>query len=452
MSTQPKPELVRQTFTTSRELEYFSETELVTQTGYRKAEWWPGVLVKELVDNALDVCERVGVAPEITIEFTCDSLTITDNGPGIPAEVVERILDFTTRTSDKAAYVSPTRGAQGNALKTVLAIPFVLNGGKASVATIEAQGLRHVITVATDHIARRPQIGHEIEDVVNSAGTSVRIELNSASSELADHATAFLQKLLFDYSLFNPHATFILDLNGEIQRFDRTQSCWTKWLPSEPTSAHWYNVERLENLIASYVAAERTGGKGRTVREFVSEFRGLSGTAKQKKVTADAGLERAYLRDLVTEGGHLDREAVDRLLAVMQEFSSPVKPEALGILGEQHFRDRFGEAGTPGAAFRYKRLVGFDARGLPYVVECAFSIISELPLQGTHIGMNWSVPLSNPIQNNGLTTADGDIVLGLGALLRSQRIWLDRDPVCIALHLICPKFDFLDRGKGSVRL
>jgi len=40
-------ELKRQVFTTSRELEYFSEAELTTQTGYGKEDWWPGVVVKE---------------------------------------------------------------------------------------------------------------------------------------------------------------------------------------------------------------------------------------------------------------------------------------------------------------------------------------------------------------------------------------------------------------------
>ena len=183
MTSQAKPELVRQVFTTSRELEYFSESELVTQTGYRKEEWWPGVLVKELVDNGLDACEQAGIAPEITVEFTGDSLTVSDNGPGIPPEVVERVLDFATRTSDKAAYVSPTRGAQGNALKTVLAIPYVLNGGRPSIVTIQAQGIRHLITVATDHIVRRPQIDHEVEEVVRTPGTVIRIELDSARSE-----------------------------------------------------------------------------------------------------------------------------------------------------------------------------------------------------------------------------------------------------------------------------
>lgn len=41
-------------------------------------------------------------------------ITITDNGPGIPAETVAGILDFAVRVSSREAYASPTRGAQGN--------------------------------------------------------------------------------------------------------------------------------------------------------------------------------------------------------------------------------------------------------------------------------------------------------------------------------------------------
>ena len=94
-----------------------------------------------------------------------------------------------------------------------------------------------------------------------------------------------------------------------------------------PTSPHWYSPERLENLIASYVAAERAGAAPRTVRQFVAEFRGLSATAKQKTVSAAAGLERAHLHDLVIHG-QLDKVAIRRLLLAMQGASKRVKPGA----------------------------------------------------------------------------------------------------------------------------
>src|SRR4051794_21099005 len=116
--------LKRQTFTTSRQLEYFTKNELVTQTGYDPSSWFPYVVVKELVDNSLDVADSAG--PRICVSLDESVLTVSDNGPGIPPDVVRRITDFSSRTSDKSMYISPTRGAQGNALKTVLAIPYVL--------------------------------------------------------------------------------------------------------------------------------------------------------------------------------------------------------------------------------------------------------------------------------------------------------------------------------------
>lgn len=45
------------------------------------------------------------------------------------AETVANITDYHSRTSSREAYVSPTRGAQGNALKTILAMPAALNDG-----------------------------------------------------------------------------------------------------------------------------------------------------------------------------------------------------------------------------------------------------------------------------------------------------------------------------------
>jgi hypothetical protein len=56
---------------------------------------------------------------------------------------VEKVLDYNVRVSDKAVYRSPTRGAQGNALKTVIGIPYAL-GRKESV-NIVGHGVRHKI-------------------------------------------------------------------------------------------------------------------------------------------------------------------------------------------------------------------------------------------------------------------------------------------------------------------
>jgi hypothetical protein len=53
---------------------------------------------------------------------------------------------------------------------------------------------------------------------------------------------------------------------------------WRKWVPTWPTSAHWYDKSRF----CRYMAAHIANRESITVREFISEFRGMTGTAKQK--------------------------------------------------------------------------------------------------------------------------------------------------------------------------
>jgi DNA topoisomerase VI subunit B len=440
--------LNRQTFSTSRELEYFSEAELTTQTGYGKEYWWPGVVTKELVDNSLDACEQAGTPPRIEVDFQGDSLTVADNGPGLQPDVIERILDFRTRTTDKAAYVSPTRGAQGNAFKTVLAIPYVLGGGKEGQVEVESGGFRHFIGVSTDRVLQRPRIYHRQESIVRNGGTLIRVTVDSASSKTIEPDPEFLQNLLWDFCLFNPHATFDLVFHGERTTVKATIEDWRKWLPTDPTSAHWYNHERLETLIGCCIGAERAGERVRTVREFIAEFRGLSATAKQKRVSERAGLERAYLHDLANDG-HFDRRRVADLLAAMQEFSTPVKPEMLGLLGREHFAQRLQPVGE---TLRYICRKAIDPGGLPNLIECAFAVTPDGGPRGLRAGINWSVPLGNPIRDDAFRIDDEHVVSGLMALLASQRINLHSDPVCLAIHLVCPRFRYMDRGKSSISL
>src|SRR5262249_38207352 len=101
--------LRRVQFTTSRELEFFTEKELTMQIG-RPRHLWRVALAKELIDNALDAAENTRVAPEIAVTLDAGAVTVADDGPGLPPEVLERSLDYTVRVSDKSYYVSPTRG------------------------------------------------------------------------------------------------------------------------------------------------------------------------------------------------------------------------------------------------------------------------------------------------------------------------------------------------------
>jgi DNA topoisomerase VI subunit B len=166
--------LKRETFTTSRLLEFCSEKELINQTGHAVPDW-PLVILKELVDNAIDACEEEGVAPVITVRVADGKIIIADNGPGISPKVVKDILNYHYRTSSREAYVSPTRGAQGNALKTIIAMPFALDGTKGDTI-IESKGIAHRISFRVDHVRQEPKIEHVRTDSDVKTGTRMTVQ------------------------------------------------------------------------------------------------------------------------------------------------------------------------------------------------------------------------------------------------------------------------------------
>ena len=150
------PAMTRETVTIDRAMEFFREDELAKQIGFSRP-WWAAAILKEVIDNGLDAAEDAGRPPEVEVRIGSDGFTVADNGPGIRPEVVAGSLDFTTRTTDKALYVAPTRGRQGNAMKTIWAAPFVVSGGTGEV-TIEACGVRHDVAVTTDRLNGTPNV------------------------------------------------------------------------------------------------------------------------------------------------------------------------------------------------------------------------------------------------------------------------------------------------------
>jgi hypothetical protein len=153
--------------------------------------------------------------------------------------VVEDILDFSIRVSSREAYVAPDRGAQGNAAKTLVAMPFVLDG-KSGTVEVDARGVRHKITFSIDPIRQAPVIRHERGTGLVKGGTCVTVRWpHSASSILENAADRFLQ-IADDYTWLNPHLTLTAEWFGRSKRVEATTPSWPKWRPSDPTSAHWY--------------------------------------------------------------------------------------------------------------------------------------------------------------------------------------------------------------------
>jgi DNA topoisomerase VI subunit B len=431
--TQLNSPVARVAFTTSRELEFFTESELTTQIGYRK-ELWPLGLIKELIDNAIDACETSATgAIEIGIRLAKDSITVSDNGPGITRKIIDGVLDYRVRVSDKKHYIAPTRGQLGNALKCVVAAPLVATG-KGSLIEIVAGGRRHTIEITLDRIAQKPKIAHVTTKEPAQIGTIMKVRWNEVASYFQSNYADLYQfkslkdavvALIQDYAAFNPHVSFTF---GK-KLFAATSPEWRKWRTDAPTSAHWYRPQDMRNLIAAHVKE-----RDLPVRDFVSNFAGLARTRARADVLAGAKIKGAHLSDLV-RGDDIDMPSIKRLLCAMQEHSKPVIPKRLGVIGQEHLKRYFESLGAK--RFEYDKKTFIDSEGLPVVLETGFAVKPDADAQSKRIiGLNWSPIFKIP---------SGEI----GEAISSQQVQC-ADPVILLIHTARPRFDFTDHGKGSL--
>jgi hypothetical protein len=457
--------LQRTTFKTSRAAQYVEARALQAMTGQSRGHF-ADVVVKELMDNALDACETAGVPPEVGLEVARNDqeirIAVSDNGPGIPPETVRGALDFGVLVSDKAAYRSPTRGAQGSALKAVFGIPHAL--GSLEPVVIEARGLRHEVRVWKDP-AGELRVKRDETDIARADGTRVEVRLPSRWQR--GHLTGWERA----YALYNPHASikirpFSADVYQgnqgkspgiefeDFYRPTRDSSKRFKYLPSDPTSAHWYDEEAFKRLIYSHIGharSEANGGADLLLRDFVRQFKGLSAT-KKAKVVCDAFPDIKTLSDFE----NAEPTEIAYLLDCMKRHSDAPSHTTLGYVGREHFERCFRRFYGRVYRFGYKKISGVLPSGMPYIFQFA---IAEVEGQGeVFTGVNFSPTFDDPLQDERFRAQDRNQTVeaeGVDGFLEdcfAHPLWdHDDDPdppfTAAAAHIITPAPLFLDYGK-----
>jgi len=433
--------------TIGRASEYFNANELEKQTGQPQSRF-AAMALKELADNALDAAETAGVAPKIAIDATSDGhdlrLSVADNGPGLPTSVLERILDFDTRTSDKLAYRAPTRGLQGNALKTIIGLPMAL-GGEAPLV-IESGGRRHEIRARVDPLGQAV-VEHETSARPTATGTTVSLVI-PRENQLLD-ALQWARS----FALLNPHASVSVKTRGldggsnhaqsddlassESSEFYRSlvafPDIWKKWLPSDPTSPHWYDAEALQRLIYGQRPAP-------TLRDFVRQFEGLTGTQKAKTITDRfPGIKR--LHEIAD-----DPTAVAALLAAMQGEARSVKPQRLGLVGADAIRTRFSDwYGIEPDRFWYEKKLDVEGDGTPLAVEVA---IADIPKSGPVVyGLNFSPAFGDPFTDTWFGGGKVEMANGIRGFMHDAHVTTN---TAVLVHVVSPRLVTLDRGKSRL--
>jgi DNA topoisomerase VI subunit B len=437
--------LIRETFTTSRLSEFCSVKELVNQTGHAVADW-PIVILKELLDNVLDGCEESGVAPEVSIIIDANGITVTDNGPGIDAEAVASITDYRSRTSSREAYVSPTRGAQGNALKTILAMPAVLGDGRGTV-TIESRSVAHTVMFTVDRIRQEPRIELTQEPCSLANGTKIAVAWPHIACSTLTAARPKILPFILSYAWLNPHASITIAFGGEVGAKSvtilATDPSWSKWKPSDPPSSHWYDVERLSRQMSANIKrAQDRREPCKSVRDFLKEFDSLTSTQRRAAISEAVGVSHLALDQFL--GNAIDLRRTGKLLAEMQRHTKPVDPKRLGAIGQAHLCAKLEAEGAEPGTIQYKMATMVDS-GIPYLIEAAFGWCPEADERSIVTGINWSVAIGDPFRKLGL---NGE---SLGSILTELECD-EEQPIVFALHVACPRIDFLDRGKSAVAL
>jgi hypothetical protein len=453
---EPAHKIERVAFTTSRLMEFCTEKELVAQTGHESYQW-PLVVIKELADNGIDACEEAGTAPVIRVAVTTGKsgkptrIVVEDNGPGIPSETIAGIIDYDIRVSSREAYISPTRGRQGNALKTILPMAYVLGGKVRGETWIEARGVKHRILFTVNQIRQEPVV----KDVQarSRIGTGTRVTVFWPSEIDVDEIGDLLQQFIW----VNPHLTLRFTVDGKTRiHCKASNSDWTKYRACDATSAHWYSLEQFERYAAALIDHDqqkrpRTGREKMTVREFVAQFRGMSATEKQKQILRELDAAHLTLSEFFGSEMEVNHQRMKKLLGLIQRHARPVRPELLGVVGGEHLRRLSVSLGGEPQSFKYFISTGQSDGGLPYVVEIATCPFKkwvqgkEEPRERQLItGVNFSATLENPFD----TFRDME---GLDEILVELRAGSSA-PVVVCVHYACPHIEYLDRGKSRIGL
>lgn len=130
----------------------------------------------------------------------------------------------------------------------------------------------------------------------------------------------------------------------------------------------------------------------------------------------------------------------------MCEYTRPVKPRDLGIIGQAHMSVLCEAVGADKMTFRYRTISGETIDGIPFVVEAAFAAAPDSDqTRRLVLVVNFAAALGNPFRTFSRSYE------GLESRLADQRCGTD-ELVVVILHLAQARVEYEDRSKSTVVL
>jgi hypothetical protein len=197
-------------------------------------------------------------------------------------------------------------------------------------------------------------------------------------------------------------------------------------------------------LVFSHIAAaKQPRGTDLLLRDFVRQFRNLSRNDKAQAVCA-ALPGVTHLSDF----DEMHATAVRLLHTQMCQVGKAPSPDVLGEVGEAHMRHCFDDW------YGVKRF-WYDARktsheGVPCVVEVAMAETVEGGDLWT--GINFSPTFETPCAQTAFRFDKFEAYGLTGALARLSTLPRHEGNTAVAVHIVCPTLEFLDKGKTRLKV
>lgn len=148
---------------------------------------------------------------------------------------------------------------------------------------VESRGIEHRIAYDIDPVRRtaKPDYRRAPSEVQN--GSRITVRFPPGACHLLANASDAIARIVRGFGWFNPHAGVSFRGPNSWENLTADDPNWVKWTGKNPTSAWWYDRERLERLIGAVVGDDEDKGRKCSVREFVGTFAGLSRSEKKKR-------------------------------------------------------------------------------------------------------------------------------------------------------------------------
>jgi hypothetical protein len=448
-------------FSFNREFDFVRLERLFRTTG-RSAHEWDLYIVKELIDNALDADEGVWCSDpqqtpglKIRIEYAAKQLFVeVSNRSVFPAGLIPEIFATQQYTSRKAFLKGLSRGALGNALKTLLGIPYALRNRVASDWSPDQKPLsiicgntEYLPTYRVDTTQQTIQFECLEKTCRQTEGTTIRVALDYFEQE-KPRTLPEVKRLAEQYHLCNPHVKFDWAVEVGEEEWSISYEANTSWLTKFRGVApiQWYSLTAFQDLLGALYRKQNdanANANALSIELIGSYFDGFGGQDKRPEIQEnliatllmDLGQPNLSVEDFEGSGGK-------NLYQVMCRLSPAFDSLLLGLIGKEHIRTMLNDIFPLDGEVFYdiSRDTG-EEPSIPFVIEAVIA-----PLQaGTReiwTAINFTPTYDDPFLRRRLLAPikSEQAVIGLREFLDVYEID-EKTPAVVFLHLVCPNIE-----------